>query len=416
MKILFLCQYFPPEPGAPSARTFEHGRRWAESGHDVTVVCGFPNHPDGIVPEKYRGHLFVREEIEGVKVLRCWLYATPNRGVFKRSICFLSFMFSAMFFGSFFSGSCDVVVATSPQILCGLAGFVVSVLKRRPFVLEVRDLWPKQIIDLGAVKSPIIIGLLSWLEMMLYRRSKAVVTVAEATKDEIASRGIPREKLYTVTNGINEDFFNPRDRMVPLRETCGWGDKTIVMYIGTHGLSQGLLTILDTARQLEHREEMQFVFVGTGAEREMLMERAKEMGLKNADFLSVQPKERMPDFYAAADICLVPLKKRDVFLYNIPSKMFEIMACGRPIVLGVEGQAKKLLDEAGAGIAVSPESAGAFAEAILKLADSPELRQSYGESGRAHVVAHYSRNRKADDYITDLSEVVHKAELGELAG
>ena len=407
MRILFLCQYFPPEMGAPAARTFEHARHWVHEGHEVTVVCGLPNHPDGIVPQKYRGTLLYREMIDGVNVLRCWLYTTPNRGVFRRSICFMSFMLSSMFFGSFFAPKCDVVVATSPQILCGFAGLVVSLLKRRPFVLEVRDLWPKQIIDLGAVRNRFIIGLLSWIEMLMYRRARAVVTVAGATRDEIVSRGIPADKVYTITNGINEEFFRPLDRMVPVRQTCGWGNKLIVMYIGTHGLSQGLVTILDTAKMLEYRHDIHFVFVGTGAEREMLIRRAREMGLENIDFLSMQPKDRMPEFYAAADICLVPLKKRDVFLYNIPSKMFEIMACGRPIVLGAQGQAKQLLDEAQAGVAVEPENAEAFTKAVLELADDSERRRTYGANGRAHMVAHYSRNSKALSYIHCLDQVVH---------
>ncbi len=408
MRILFLCQYFPPEMGAPAARTFEHARNWVKAGHDVTVVCGKPNHPDGVVPPKYRGPLLYRENMEGIDVLRCWLYATPNRGVFKRSIAFLTFMLSAMFFGSFASGKSDVVVATSPQLLCALAGYVVSVLKRKPFVFEVRDLWPKQIIDLGAVRNPIIIGLLTWAEMFLYRRAKAIVTVSPATADEIAARGIPRDKLFTVTNGINERFFAPRGRLGPLRDTYGWNDDIVVMYIGTHGLSQGLTTIIETAEMLQDREDIRFVFAGQGAEREMLMEMVHAKKLRNVQFLPMQTKEKMPEFYAAADICLVPLKKRDYFLYNIPSKMFEIMACARPIILGVEGQSLEILNEASAGVAVDPENARAYADAIRKLADDPELRASYGKNGCEYVLRHYTRKQKAEQYLEYLQRVVDK--------
>lgn len=409
MRILFLCQYFPPEMGAPAARTFEHARHWVKAGHSVTVVCGKPNHPDGVIPQKYRGPLIYREDIEGVNVLRCWLYATPNRGVFKRSIAFLTFMLSAMFFGSFFSGRCDVVVATSPQLLCGLAGYVVSLMKRRPFVFEVRDLWPKQIIDLGAVKSRFVIGLLSWAELFLYRRAKAIVTVAPATCGEIAARGIPAEKLFTVTNAINERFFKPQDRMTALRQNYGWGNDIVVMYIGTHGLSQGLTTIVDVAELLKERQDLRFVFVGQGAEREMLMELAHSKKLANVQFLPMQTKEKMPDFYASADICLVPLKKRDYFLYNIPSKMFEIMACARPMVLGVQGQALELLQEAQAGIPVEPENAQDYAAAILKLADDASLRENLGRNGREYVVRNYTRKVKAESYVQYLAQVVNKA-------
>lgn len=392
--------------GAPAARTFEHARHWVALGHDVTVVCGLPNHPDGIVPERYRGKLLFREEIEGVKVLRCWLFATPNRGVFKRSIAFITFMLSAMFFGSFFTKRCDVVVATSPQMLCGLAGYVVSILKRRPFVLEVRDLWPRQIIDLGVVRNGFIIGLLSWLETFLYRRARAIVTVAEATRQEIIGRGFSADKVFTVTNAINEVFFQPGERQGVVREKNGWQDDTIVMYIGTHGLSQGLVTILDAAELLQPRHDIRFVFVGTGAERERLMADAERRYLKNVVFHPMQDKKDVPDYYAAADICLVPLKRRRVFLFNIPSKMFEIMACGRPIILGAMGQAQEILSEAEAGICVEPENAQAYADAITRLADTPKLRAQYGLNGRNHVVKNYTRRQMAAKFSAILEKVV----------
>ncbi len=412
MRILFLCQYFPPEMGAPAARTFEHARHWVEMGHEVTVICGKPNHPTGIVPEKYRGPLVYRENIEGVNVLRCWLYTTPNKGVFKRSISFLTFMLSAMTLGAWNAGKCDVVVATSPQMLCGLAGWVVSRFKRRPFVLEVRDLWPKQIIDLGAIRNPLIIGFLTWIEMFMYRQSKAVVTVAPASRDEIAARGVPDEKLHVITNGIDESLFHPQDRDRPPREKHRWGDKTVALYIGTHGLSQGLSTVLDAAEMLRRREDILFVFAGSGADRQPLMKQAKAMALHNVQFLPMQSKEDMPDFYAAADMCLVPLKKREYFLYNIPSKMFEIMACARPIVLGVKGQAKQLLEAADSGIAVEPEDARALADAVVALADDPDLRARYGRNGHAHVTKHYSRAKKAKDFAQCLQCLIEDASMG----
>lgn len=399
MRILFLCQYFPPESNAPASRTFEHARHWVRMGHEVTVVCGLPNHPDGIIPEKYRGTVLYREEMDGIRVLRCWLYVTPNRGVIRRSLSFFSFMLSALFFGAFFTGRCDVVAATSPQMLCALAGYVVSWIKRRPFVLEIRDLWPKQIIELGAVTRPLIIGMLSQIELFMYRRACAIVTVAGATRELIHERGIPLEKIHTITNGIDEDFFRPMDRMTPMRKAYGWDNKNIVMYIGTHGMSQGLETILDTAQLLANRPEIHFVFAGSGAERDALIARARQLNLPNIQFLPMQPKELMPECYATADICLVPLKKRDVFLYNIPSKMFEIMACARPIVLGVEGQAKRLLEEAESGLAVEPENPHAFAEAILRLTEDENLRQRLEENGRRHVVALYTRKQNAYRYI-----------------
>jgi len=407
LRILFLCQYFPPEMGAPSARTFEHARHWVRAGHDVTVVCGLPNHPDGVVPPKYRRTLLYRENIEGINVLRCWLFTTPNRGAIRRSISFITFMFSSIFFGGFFSGRCDVVIATSPQMLCGLGGYIVSRMKRRPFVLEVRDLWPKQIIELGAVRNRALVSFLSWLEMFLYRRAQAIVTVAKATEGEIASRGVPAEKIYTVTNGIEEDFFTVGDRSTALRQAQGWGDKFIAMYVGTFGLSQGLGTLLETAHLLRERDDIHFVLAGTGAEHDRLLKHAAELALENVTFLPMQPKENMPEFYATADICLVPLKNLEVFLYNIPSKMFEIMACARPMILGARGQARALLDEAQAGLPVEPENPESFAAAITMLADCSALRERLARNGHTYVTAHHTRRRKALNFLRFLERELH---------
>ena len=407
MRILFLCQYFPPEMGAPAARTFEHAREWVRQGHHVTVLCGKPNHPSGVVPEEYRGSLLYREVVDGVDVMRCWLFTTPNAGVIRRSLSFFTFMCSAVFFGLFAArGPWDVVAATSPQLLCGLAGWVLAFLKRRPFILEVRDLWPKQIIDLGTLRNPLVIALLRRLERFLYRRARAIIAVADASRDEIIASGVPAAKVHTVTNGIDEDFFRPLDRVGPFRAAHGWGDDTLlIMYIGTHGLSQGLHTVLEAAERLRARTDLHFVLVGSGAERRRLMRRADEAGLDNVTFLPPQPKADMPACYAAADLCLVPLRRLDVFLLNIPSKMFEIMACARPIILGVEGQAKALLEQAGAGIAVTPEDPQALAGAIERLAADPNLRRQLGDRGRAHAVAHYSRRQKAADCLDIFAEV-----------
>ncbi|HOV34109.1 MAG TPA: glycosyltransferase family 4 protein, partial [Candidatus Hydrogenedens sp.] len=229
MKILFLCQYFPPEMGAPSARTYEHAKYWVQLGHEVTIVCGLPNHPDGIVPLEYRGKIVVRENWDGIRVLRGWLYATPNRGVVKRSIAFLTYMLSSIFVAIFFAGKCDVVVATSPQILCGLAGYIVSIFKWRPFVLEVRDLWPAQIIDLGVIKNRFLISILSHLETFLYRHAKAIVTIAPAMSQEIIQCGFDSDKIFTIPNGVEETFFKPIDGGVRIRQEKNWDDSKIIV-------------------------------------------------------------------------------------------------------------------------------------------------------------------------------------------
>lgn len=399
MKILFLCQYFPPEPGAPAARTHEHAKEWVRMGHEVTVVCGIPNHPDGEVPLNYR-HNFVYEEVlDDIRVLRCWFLVAANAGRVRRSIAFISFMLVSLYWSVVKGGRADVVMATSPQLLCGLSGYGVALVKRALFVFEVRDLWPRQIIDLGVLRNPWLIALLRGVERFLYRKASVIITVAEAARRELVQSGVPPEKIHTITNAIALDVFTPQPRLGAMRYRYGWGERNLVMYIGTHGLSQGLETVLAAARELEDREDLHFVFVGSGAERESLIKTAEKDGLKNVEFIPNQPRPDMPEFYAAADICLVPLKQREVFLTNIPSKMFEIMACARPIILGVEGQGREILEAAGAGVAVPPEDPHALAEAIRALADDPEARRRYGENGRRYVEKASNRAEKARELI-----------------
>ncbi len=405
MRILFLCQYFPPEPGAPAARTHEHAREWVRQGHDVTVVCGLPHYPEGVVPPAYRGRLLFTEEVDGIRVLRCWLFATANRGALRRSLSFVSFLFMATLAALIKAGPCDVVAATSPQMLCGLAGWIVAALKRRPFVLEVRDLWPKQIIDLGVITHPVLVWPLSRLESFLYRRARVIVTVAQAASEDIIARGVSRYKVRTIPNGVDLDFFTPADRKNGVREAQGWGDRFVALYIGAHGLSQGLEVVLDAAERLKERADLLFVFVGAGARKAALADMAREKGLQNVRFLPAVPKEQMPAHYAAADLCLVPLLKRDVFLTNIPSKMFEIMACARPIVLGAAGQALQLLNESGGGVAVPPEDSQALAEAVAQWTGDPAAARRCGERGRNYAQAHFSRIDRAREYLELLAAV-----------
>jgi glycosyltransferase involved in cell wall biosynthesis len=409
VRILFLCQYFPPEPGAPAARTHEHAREWVRRGHEVTVVCGLPHYPEGVVPPAYRGRLLFKEEVDGVRVLRCWLFAAANRGAALRSLSFVTFLFTAALTALFKAGRCDVVAATSPQMFCGLAGWVVAALKRRPFVLEVRDLWPKQIVDLGVITNPVMVWPLSQVERFLYRRAKTIVTVAPAAAEDIIARGIPRGKVRTIPNGVDLDFFKPADRMNGVREQHGWGDRFVALYIGAHGLSQGLEVMIGAAERLKEREDILFAFVGAGARKNALMDMAREKGLKNVAFLATVPKEQMPGYYAAADLCLVPLLKRDVFRTNIPSKMFEIMACARPIVLGAEGQALQLLNESGGGVAVPPEDGMALARAVADMADDPAAARRHGETGRKFAEANFSRTDRARKYLEVLEAICRTA-------
>ncbi|MCZ6464240.1 MAG: glycosyltransferase family 4 protein [Proteobacteria bacterium] len=398
MRILFLCQYFPPEIGAPSARTFEHAREWVRQGHDVLVVTGFPNHPTGVVPPEYRGRLFQREEVEGIRVWRTWLWATPNENFAKRTLSYVSFMISAILAAALRRTRCDLVMATSPQFFVALAGYAVSRLKRRPFELEIRDLWPEGIVSVGLLDrdSPVT-RFLERIELFLYRAADVVVTVTDGARDDIAARGIDPAKIVIVRNGADLSLFTPGPRDDAVRAQFGVGDRFCVGYVGTHGMTQGLSTALEAAARLQEkgRDDVCFLFVGEGAEKNKLVAEAAERELANVIFVDAQPRERMPGILCAGDACLVPLRKHKLFEGTIPSKLFEAMASGRPVLLGIEGEAEKILTDARAGIAFEPENAGALADAVERLADDTELARRLGASGAAFVRTHFDRSQLA---------------------
>ncbi len=403
MKILILTQYFPPEFGAAATRNSEHARFWAEAGHAVEVCTGMPNYPAGVVHEAYRGKWYVREEKDGYVVHRAWIYATPNRAVWRRALASLTFLVSGLICGVCKCRRPDVVIASSGPFFVGPLGWLLSVIKRAAFVFEVRDLLPQQAIDVGMIRNPLAIALLKGIEAFLYRRAKRIVAVAPASAKALADRGFDANTIVTIENGIRSDFFVPAPRENDIRAQYGWQDRFIAMYIGAHGVSQGLFTLLEAAERLADLEDVRFVFVGDGADKPRMVEWAKTRGLRNVEFLPLQDKDLMPAFYAAADACFVPLRKGDYFRINIPSKIFEIMACARPVILGAEGQALDILQQAGGGIPVAPEDPEAFAEAVRRLRADPALAGSLGANGRAYVVEHFDRRRKAADYIKALT-------------
>jgi glycosyltransferase involved in cell wall biosynthesis len=403
MKILFLSQYFPPEMGAPAARVSELSKCWAQAGERVTVVTTFPNHPNGVIPPEYRGMKFLKEETGGYTVLRSWIYIAANKGFFKRLVCFLSFMASSAFVGIFRAGKCDAVIATSPQIFVGLSGWLVSVFKRRPFVLEVRDLWPDSAIQLKILRNPFLIWLSRRLEHFLYRRAHLIVPVSESIRDEIRAHGIAPERIELVPNGIDPDLFSPGERDNEKRERLGIGrGDFLVSYIGTHGMSHGLDNVVEAAALLKGRKDIHFVFIGDGARKEKLIALSQERAVENLHFLPPQPKQEIPAWLAASDVCLVSLLNLPVFNTVLPSKMFEIMACERPALMVGGGECVKLVENAEAGIAVPPASPQELADAIVRLAQEPERLREYGANGRRYVLEHFNRGKLAQRYLDRL--------------
>lgn len=409
MKILYVSQYFPPEMGAPAARVAELSRHWTQAGHQVTVLTGFPNHPTGVVPPEYRHalrRLRMREDIHGVTVVRTWLWPLPNRRAHERMLNYGSFCFSAAAAGLSVERP-DVVIATSPQLLVGLSGWWVARWKQAPLVFEVRDLWPESLAAVG-VDSSHLYRLLGHIADFLYRKSTRTVVVTDAfAKHLVEHRQVPQEKIAVVENGVETELFSPR-AATDLRRQLDAEGKFVVCYIGTIGVAHGLGTLVETAARLQTvRPEILFLLVGEGADKARLEELARAGALTNLRFVNQQPRERIPEYICASDACLVLLKKTELFKTVIPSKMLEFMSCARPVVLGVDGQARKVLDAAQAGLFVEPENAADLAQAIVRLAADATLRQTLGRNGRRHILEHFSRGQTARRYLDVLESVVH---------
>jgi glycosyltransferase involved in cell wall biosynthesis len=409
LKIALLSHYFWPELGAPSARLLEMGREWVVKGHEVTVVTNFPNHPTGIVPAAYRGRTFQIEDVHGLRVIRCRTYATPNRGIVLRTVGHLVFMVQAVLQATPHLRGTDVLVASSPTLFAVVAAWALSLRLRAPFVFEVRDLWPAIFADLGVIRSRTIIRALELLELFLYRRSGAVVTVTHAFARDITRRGIDPAKLHVVPNGVDLEAFQPGPPDRALRTRLGLGERMAVLYCGAHGISHALSRVLDVAERLRADPRFHFLFVGEGAEKEGLEAKARSLALENVTFRDALPREEVPALYRTADVVLVPLRAVPLFRSFIPSKMFEILACGRPILASLEGEAAEILRASGAALVVPPEDVDALAGALDRLAGDPALRSELASRGRPYVAGHFDRRQLASRYAEVLEAVVQAA-------
>ncbi len=407
--------------GAPAARTFEHARHWASLGHDVTVVTGFPNHPTGKIHPGYEGEWLRRENIEGIDVLRTWIYIAANKGFTRRVLNFLSFFFSSLIFGAWLTKRPDVVVGTSPQFFCAVAAWGLSVLKRVPFVFEVRDIWPQSAVELGALKNPLLIRALEAIEMFLYRRAALIVPVAESTREYLLEKGIPADKIRIIPNGIDAKYLDLlHSASEDIRAELGLNEKFIISYIGTHGMSHALEILLQAAKRLEADPSLYFLLVGEGAEKERLKALAADLRLKNLSFIDQQARKRLVAFYRASDASIVPLRRLEIFTKVLPSKLFELMGAECPIICSVEGEAARLVQRAAAGLCIEPENVDALVAAIRKLQSDETLRQQLAANGAAFVRNHYLRSQLAEQYLEALRFLEERGEgrgaRGEKAG
>ena len=398
MRILLVTHYFPPETGAPQARLSALAAIWAADGDAVTVLTGMPNHPTGVVPPEYRGAIRRRERRDGYRVVRTWVYATPNEGIARKTLGHLSFMISSVLLGSRSCGPADVVVVSSPTFFSIGAAWLLARRKRARLVIEIRDLWPAIFVELGVLTNRALIGLLERLELAAYAAADAVVVVSEGFRANLIGRGVPPEKVHTIRNGVALGHFDPDSAASPaVRAQLGArpGD-CLVLYLGTHGISQALPGVADAAARLDG-EAIHFAFVGEGADKPRLRSRVDGLSLTNVSLHPGVPNSDVPALLVAADICLAPLRFIPLFTTFIPSKIFEYLAAGRPVVGAVAGEAAQILREAGAAV-VPPEDCDALAGAIRALAADPRRRQAMGRQGRAHVERSFDRVALAREY------------------
>lgn len=395
--------------GAPAARVAELSHHWARMGHEVTVLTGFPNHPTGVVPDEWRSRmrsLHYTETADGVRVVRTWLWPLPNRKAHERIRNYASFCVSAAVSGLALAKP-DVVIATSPQLLCALAGWWIALSKRVPFVFEVRDLWPESLAAVGVgVEGTLLHRTLGAIAGFLYRRAGRIVVVSPAFKDHLIRQWkVPEAKISTVENGVEVDLFRLDPAAIEVRKSLNLENRFLICYIGTIGNAHGLETLMGAAQELQTAlPEAMFLLIGEGAEKDRIVELAATRQLRNVQFLGQQPRERIPAYVSAADICIVILRKAELFKTVIPTKMLEYMACERPVIIAVDGQARQIVEQAHAGIFVEPENSKALAHVILELAGDKLKREQMGKNGRKYIVDNFSREKTARDYIAVLEK------------
>ncbi len=393
LRIMFLTHYFPPEVGAPQARMYELAKRLNDAGDTVTVVTAFPNYPTGVIEPGYRGRFSMEERMDGVRVLRRWVFATPNSGFFRRIVNHFSFVLSSLT-AMRKVGKVDVIFVQSPPLPIGIATLAFSRLKRAPFVFNVSDIWPQSAIELGMLRNPVAIRLAEMLEEHIYRRASRVTVPTPGILEKLAARGIPRTKLFWLTNGVDTETYRPQAPDAELAHKLGLDGHRIFIYAGTHGLSQGLDVILEAAK-LTKNPDILYVLAGEGADKAGLVAKAEKEGISNVLFLPNQPKQVMPALLNVAYAAIIALKPLDLFKSALPSKMYESMAVGQPIVASMWGEAADLVQTAGCGLVAQPGDATALHDAVETLASDPAMARDMGARGREYVVEHFNRQKIA---------------------
>lgn len=406
MHILFLSDNFPPEGNAPATRLYEHAIHWVKAGHKVTVITCAPNFPEGKLFEGYKNSWYQRDTLNGIDVVRVKTYIAPNNGFTRRILDYMSFMVMSVCAGVF-QKKPDLVVATSPQFFSAVAGWALSGLKRVPFVFELRDLWPESAFAVGAVNKNFLYRRVEGIELFLYRKAAKIISVTHSFKDSLIERGIVADKIAVVTNGVDLTKYQPTEEKDPqLALEHGLNGKFVLGYLGTHGLAHALDCVLDCAVLLKDRKNICFLLVGAGAEREKLVARVEQECMSNVVMLPRQPKENLSRFWSLCDVSLIPLKDSFAFKKVIPSKLFESMGVGVPVLMSLpEGESTKIVRQLNVGITVPPENPQEMAKAITKFYEDEPFRQAVRNNCLTHA-PDFSRKTLSLSMLKELESVV----------
>lgn len=380
MHILFLSDNFPPEVNAPASRTYEQCRAWVAAGHKVTVITCAPNFPKGQLFAGYRNRLLAREEMGGISVLRVWSYITVRTGMYARFVDYTSYMVMATL-ASLLVRRVDVVVGTSPQFFTALGAWAVGLLKRVPWVFELRDIWPESIRAVGEMRnSPKLYRGLENIEMFLYQKAERIVAVTHSFKRVLARRGVAPEKIDIVTNGVDLSRFKPQPKDQALEAQLGLEGCFVAGYIGTHGMAHSLETLLEAAARLmtiPQGRHIRLLLLGDGARKQHLQDQARQMGLDNVIFLDSVPKEDVVRYWSLLDVSVIHLRKVELFTTVIPSKMFESMGMGIPILHGVAGESADIVRTEGVGEVFEPEDTAQLVSLLLQISGDPTRLKQY---------------------------------------
>ena len=401
MKILFITDNFPPEVNAPATRTYEHCREWVKSGVEVTVITCAPNFPRGKVYEGYRNKPYQKEIVDGIKVIRVWSYMTRNEGFVKRILDYLSFAVSSFLAGLFQKS--DVIIATSPQFFSVLSGRALSFVKRKPWIMEVRDLWPESIKAVGALNDNFVLRFFERLEMCCYRSAARIVVVTDSFKGNLMQRGVEPSKLFVVQNGANTDLYSPLPKNRELLERLNLDGKIVVGYVGTFGMAHNLDFILECASGIDDAE-IHFLFVGDGAEKNKLMKKREELGLRNVTILDTVPKSEVKSYLSILDVSLINLKKSTLFKTVIPSKIFESAAMQIPMLIGVDGEARSIIERYSAGIFFEPENEADFSRKLHHLITDKTFYEKC-KAGAVDLAANFDRRILAQKMLDAILSV-----------